>query len=840
VSRRGLLMVAILAAPATARAGTISGTITLQSGGSPVAGAEVRGWLVTAKGLSLAQTVASDGAGNYTLTLGAGTYRVDCRGPASTSNLGDRWYDAAAPTSGGYVAESADDLVVTASSTTTGVSIALEVLGGMDGRILVGGSPLAGAVVRFERNGDPRIHHNDIADPAPHLGEFFFRGLPPAGDYQLFAYDPTGNRDDLKVAGPFTITSNSSGSVGDRTMVAYPADPYEGNNTPSCAAPTVSAALLHASPPQPWLSNNARIGPAGANDVDWFCFLADDYDRLLIEATTAFSFGGATRYHPFTDPILSWWSGQGVTKLAEDDDSGSGDYDAFIDTGPIMAGCYCAAVSTFGDPDYNGTGQQSVGRFTLRFDMGNRPPALYVRKGSTNVPRAPTPLVIAEGQTLDLTLSYPDLDGNPVTPTFSHRDSGATPVTAGTLSLGATAGSYSWTAGATAAQQSPYTITVTAADGEFTSTYDVLLVVTAVNDPPDLPTLIAPIGGAVTASATPTLTIGNATDPDGDPLAYDIELYYGDTATAAAQTTTVAEASPQTTWVPAAIAENTRVYWRARARDSADALSPWTGFEEFLVDSANDPPEAPVLIKPGDGEELMVRRPGLAVINVTDPEGEDVSFVFEIDTDPAFPAPVWTSAPVPMNTVSATTMTAVDADLAWGTEYWARARAEDARGGQSGWSNLRRFRIKQNLPPGSPGLGGGCRTETYSPDPPDAFVFDNPTDPEGEALTLELEIYPFDSPGVGTPVVTASAPVSATAATTEVGFDGSLLADGHYVYRVRASDGDLTSDWVDCDFWVVIPESAAGGCCRSSGPGGEVPLALLVLALAARRRRHRR
>jgi MYXO-CTERM domain-containing protein len=172
-----------------------------------------------------------------------------------------------------------------------------------------------------------------------------------------------------------------------------------------------------------------------------------------------------------------------------------------------------------------------------------------------------------------------------------------------------------------------------------------------------------------------------------------------------------------------------------------------------------------------------------------------------------------------------------------GAEYFARVRAEDARGGFSPWSNVRRFRLKDNLPPGAPGLDGACRTVTYTPDPPTQLTVINPIDPEGEAVTLQLEIHFLDDdPDAVAPLITASVPMDTSAGTTVIPFDGSGLVDGNYRWRVRASDGELTSDWTGCDFIVLLPLDE-GGCCRTGGPGDALPLAALVLLLAVRRRR---
>jgi hypothetical protein len=93
---------------------------------------------------------------------------------------------------------------------------------------------------------------------------------------------------------------------------------------------------------------------------------------------------------------------------------------------------------------------------------------------------------------------------------------------------------------------------------------------------------------------TPTLSVNNAADPDGDPLTYTFELYAD-----AGLTTLVASASaivqtPSTTgWpVPVTLSDNTHYWWRARASDPYDT-GPWMTPASFFVNTVNDPPTAP-------------------------------------------------------------------------------------------------------------------------------------------------------------------------------------------------------------------------------------------------------
>ena len=836
---------ATLAGVAGATAGTLTGTVTAQAGGAPIAAAEVRVWQNGIKGWTILSTTLANGSGVYSITVPGGGYKLDVRGPAGGANWGDRWYDVAAPAASGYVGDVADVIPVGAAATVSGVNVALEVLGGSDGVVMRGGNvPLANAFVRMERRGEVRIHHNDLTKTLP-AGLVSMRGMVPANDYQLLVYDPAGVRDTLMLGGPYTITSNANGTLGNLTMADYGADPYEGNNGANCAT-GFDPAPLHLDPPQPWQSTGARIGPLAAGDVDWFCFTAVAGDRLFVTASTEFTFAGATRYHPWTDPLISFWRGPRGVKLAEDDDSGTGPLDARLDTGPLTAGCHCVAASTFGDAGYVGANQTSTGRYTLRLVMGNRPPVVSIRKGASEVPAAPAILYMDEGDTLLLTLGYRDADNDVPTRAFTHVDAANAPVAGGMLNLGAAGGTYAWTAPAGSQVGSPYVMRLTAADGEFTITKNVLVVVNGVNRAPSVPELQTPIGGAVVATGAPVLTWINATDPEGEAITYDVELYHDDTDGPPDETARVPQAAGgTTTWTPTTIAENTRASWRVRARDGhPNGLSPWSAFEGFLVDVQNDPPDVPLLIKPAQGEVVPVRRPGLSALEVLDPEDDDVELVFEIATDRDFAAPVWTSAPVPMNPMTVTTMTATGVDLAWGAGYFARVKAQDVRGAVSDWSDVHAFRLTRNVAPTTPSFVDGCVASIYTDEAPTSIVVTNVVDQEREVVTFEVRFFAFDTdPQTGIPVYRTTAPMDTTMTTTAIPIDLSSLPNGPYRYRVRAHDGSDPSDWIDCELTLDVSSKNGGGCCDAgTGPAGSaLPAfaALLGLATLGRRRRRR-
>lgn len=862
------IVMALLLMAAPAWAATISGTISADATGSPLMSMEVRAWVLPAGNpfYVIEAMDVTDAAGSYSLTVPAGDYKVDARmSPGFVGNYGDRWYDVVVPDSGGYIMEDADILTVGAATNLTGINIALEILGGLDGRAVTSGGVGVGAVLaRAERNADPRIHHNDLAVSLPaELGNIAFRGMLPATDYQIWVYDPMGVYDTGLFPGPFTVITNTNGVFGDLTIVPYATDPFEPNPAPSCSPPAVDYSGFLVQPPIPWSSSGTYIGPAVSNDIDWHCVDALAGDRFFATASTELMFGGAVRYHPWTDPILSFWSGAAM--LLADDDSGPGPLDSWLDTGPVASsGCYCFLVSTFGDSGdgvWDGIGQGSTGDYILTVEMGNRAPTLVVTESGVVVPLPPGALMFNEGDTITLDLVYGDADGDPVALTLDNTDIGGAAVTAGTFSSGGGTGSYVWPVGNNDATGSPYTVDITAADAEFVTSLTVNIIIAGVNFPPTTPTLIDPPDASTVASNTPTLTLGNSTDADGDPITYEIELYYADPASAVAQTLMVAEmAGGMTSTVPGVIPENTLVHWRARATDGmAGGTSLWTPFNTFTVDNMNDPPLDVVLVKPFDNETVLVRRPGMSATNTIDPEGGAVTLFFQVATDAAFMNVVTTSPGVPQDTLSTTTVWTVDVDLDWGGVYYARAWAEDDGGAASAYSNVHQFDVKENVVPDAPLLVEPleCFDVVYPADaPPNSFTVSNVSDPEMEGIVFELEIHRIeDDPEMTPPLIMASAAQLDVGTTTDITFDGSVLEPGQYSYRIRATDGTDASEWIQCNFWVGDPgmmkkmpppkEDPPGGCgCRIPGESASFPpaalLVLLPLALVVARRRRRR
>ncbi len=147
-------------------------------------------------------------------------------------------------------------------------------------------------------------------------------------------------------------------------------------------------------------------------------------------------------------------------------------------------------------------------------------------------------------------------------------------------------------------------------------------------DGPTPPTLIEPIGGVDVTTDTPTLVVGNATDPQGEPLTYSYAVYEdaGLTVLVTEHVGVNEDASGETSWeVDVPLAENTMYWWQARAAD------PWTdgpgsAIESFFVNVVEEAPPVPTPFYPVDGETVADADPFLEWVPTDDPEGGDVTY----------------------------------------------------------------------------------------------------------------------------------------------------------------------------------------------------------------------
>src|SRR5258706_12517619 len=95
----------------------------------------------------------------------------------------------------------------------------------------------------------------------------------------------------------------------------------------------------------------------------------------------------------------------------------------------------------------------------------------------------------------------------------------------------------------------------------------------------------------------------------------------------------MSELGGQASWnSPLPLSDNTRYFWRAAA-DDGHTQGAWTT-GSFFVNLGNDPPSAPILMSPVDGQVVTTATPTLRLHNSVDPDGDALTYEFEV-SDPS-------------------------------------------------------------------------------------------------------------------------------------------------------------------------------------------------------------
>lgn len=153
--------------------------------------------------------------------------------------------------------------------------------------------------------------------------------------------------------------------------------------------------------------------------------------------------------------------------------------------------------------------------------------------------------------------------------------------------------------------------------------------VNTVNDAPSQPLLIAPAVGAEVAATPVRLQLAAASDPDGDPLSYFLELDRVNTFDSPAlQTITLSANAGQLEWSLEQLEDNSWYHWRVRTWDG-QASSDWLN-GHFFRNLANDPPSVPRAHNPGDQSWVGVLQPTLSLNPVLDVDEDAIILEYQL------------------------------------------------------------------------------------------------------------------------------------------------------------------------------------------------------------------
>jgi hypothetical protein len=201
------------------------------------------------------------------------------------------------------------------------------------------------------------------------------------------------------------------------------------------------------------------------------------------------------------------------------------------------------------------------------------------------------------------------------------------------------------------------------------------------NSPPSAPSCNTPTNGSRVSSLTPDLIINNATDPNGDPLTYQFELYTGSFSTMLSQSPMITQGSGGiTTWrVPITLSQKTTYTWRVRAYDS-QAWSNWMTLASFRT---NRPPWTPVPLAPVN-DTVFGSVHVLVTNNTTDPDEDTLTYDFRVFSDSLLTKQVEMGWSIPQGTSNTSFTTG--ASYTNNKPYWWRVRAYDG-GAWCNWSD---------------------------------------------------------------------------------------------------------------------------------------------------------
>lgn len=199
------------------------------------------------------------------------------------------------------------------------------------------------------------------------------------------------------------------------------------------------------------------------------------------------------------------------------------------------------------------------------------------------------------------------------------------------------------------------------------------------NSAPTAPAIVSPPVGSSVPALAAVLTVANATDADGDVLTYLFELDSApgfDSGARQVSPPIPAGAGGTSGWPVSGLLENQRYHWRVKAQDGRSE-SPWT-VGVFVASVINEPPPVPAIRNPGNGAWVATQQPTLEAAPVVDPEGDAVSYEFEVYLDAGLQQRVASG--------SSSGAWTVPAPLADRTTHWWRVRAVDAQSTASAWS----------------------------------------------------------------------------------------------------------------------------------------------------------
>jgi MYXO-CTERM domain-containing protein len=324
-------------------------------------------------------------------------------------------------------------------------------------------------------------------------------------------------------------------------------------------------------------------------------------------------------------------------------------------------------------------------------------------------------------------------------------------------------------------------------------------------DGPLAPQPVAPVCGSTVATLRPTLRTNNAQAPAGSPIRYQFELYSDPgLAIPVASIDNRPQGAGTTEWaVPIDLQENASYWWRVRAKD--DFINgPWSAPAcSFFVNVQNEAPGAPRINTPASGSQVNQLQPILTVDNTTDPDGDPLTYRFEVFAEAGLTNLVASVASTASGV--ATTSWQVNNPLLEDHFYYWRARATDPGNLSGGWSATGSFFVSaDNSPPGAPTILLPVPDSVVPVLRPELAIV-NGEDPDHDVLVYDWQLatdLTFNN------VVASGADVpTQSLVSTRFQLPADLMEDTRYCWRARSDDGQAQSQYATACF-VVSADNA--------------------------------
>ncbi|MEW5249958.1 hypothetical protein [Microbulbifer discodermiae] len=320
--------------------------------------------------------------------------------------------------------------------------------------------------------------------------------------------------------------------------------------------------------------------------------------------------------------------------------------------------------------------------------------------------------------------------------------------------------------------------------------------VSGLNHAPAAPSVLFPTGtvSAWLANNGVELRLSNGADPEQQPLTYYFELdtragFDGDNKLVSGP---VSEGQDETRWIAEGLQEDTPYYWRAKVSDG-EVESQWVG-ASFTVDTDNTAPPLPSLQNPGSGAVVQSLRPLFEVNPVTDPDGDTVQYRFEVFSDGDLTLLV-------ASQVQAGTQWTPAFDFNDNSHYFWRVRAEDARGGVSGWSAVNGFFINEDGIDDAPQITLVLPDSAVTVSEAELLIQWQDSDPDSNA---SISLYYLYEGGSRT-LIAGGIAEDEDGTADQYRWDVSGLLAGNYTLEVEISDGETTVTASGCCI-IEVPE----------------------------------